>query len=225
MRAILYDVHGNLPALEAVLAETEAAGVSSYVLGGDYVMAGAWPRETLDRLRTLEAEWIRGNTERWLADDHDAPPEVAPLIEFSAQAIGDDDVRRLSSLDGELVLDGAHFCHASPGSDMVPLLPEPADDEEELLAGARERRLVFGHTHLQFQRESAGGIELTNPGSVGAPFDEDHRAAYALWHDDGRIERKRTPYDWQRSVAAIRERLGDAGETPARRLERASFQG
>ena len=64
MLGLLYDVHGNLPALEAVLADCPA---ERYLLGGDYVV-GAWPRETLDRLRELDADWIRGNTERWLVD-------------------------------------------------------------------------------------------------------------------------------------------------------------
>ena len=65
--------------------------------------------------------------------------------------------------------DGVRFCHGSPVSDVRSFLPEPGDDEEELLAGVEEPRLVFGHTHLPFARLSAGGIELVNPGSVGCP--------------------------------------------------------
>ena len=65
MLALLYDVHGNLPALEAVLADCPA---EQFVLGGDYASFGAWPVETVERLRELDAEWIRGNVDRWLAD-------------------------------------------------------------------------------------------------------------------------------------------------------------
>jgi hypothetical protein len=72
--ACLYDVHGNLPALEAVLADAEAAGATRYCLGGDYALFGAWPAETVERLRGLEnAMWIRGNGERWTADAAAAP--------------------------------------------------------------------------------------------------------------------------------------------------------
>ena len=70
--ALLYDIHGNLPALEAVLAD--ASDVDGFLLGGDYATAGAWPRETVERLKELEnATWIRGNADRWLVDRHDAP--------------------------------------------------------------------------------------------------------------------------------------------------------
>jgi hypothetical protein len=90
-------------------------------------------------------------------------------------------------------------------------LPEPADDEAELLDDAGESRLVFGHTHLPFRRTSpVGGIELVNPGSVGMPFDGDHRAAYALLHDDDSIEHRRVAYDHAVVPAALRERYGDA---------------
>ena len=74
MLAALYDIHGNLPALEAVLADARAAGARSWVLGGDFALMGPWPVETLERLRALEgAHWIRGNADRWLADASDAP--------------------------------------------------------------------------------------------------------------------------------------------------------
>jgi diadenosine tetraphosphatase ApaH/serine/threonine PP2A family protein phosphatase len=101
-------------------------------------------------------------------------------------------------------------------------MPEPADDEAELLAGVSEPRLVFGHTHLQFRRRAEGGsVELVNPGSVGMPFDGDPRAAYALLAEDGTLELRRVEYDHEASAAAVRERLGDWAELFARRIERA----
>jgi diadenosine tetraphosphatase ApaH/serine/threonine PP2A family protein phosphatase len=87
-----------------------------------------------------------------------------------------------------------------------------------------EPRLVFGHTHLPFRRISvAGGIELVNPGSVGMPFDGDHRAAYALVHSDRRVEHRRLPYDHAAAAAAVRERWPGAAwvDTVARRIEQA----
>jgi diadenosine tetraphosphatase ApaH/serine/threonine PP2A family protein phosphatase len=106
---------------------------------------------------------------------------------------------------------------------MRSFLPTPADEDAELLAGVRERHLVFGHTHLPFRRESAG-IDLLNPGSVGMPFDGDPRAAYALVHDDGRAEHRRVAYDHAASAAAVRDRFdGEWTDVVARRIETASF--
>ena len=113
--------------------------------------------------------------------------------------------------------------HASPKTDLVSFGPEPADDESELLEGVTERRLVFGHYHLAFARTAARGIELIGPGAVGMPLDGDHRAAWALLHDDGHIEHRRVAYDHASSAARVREVAADApwGEVIAGRLERA----
>jgi diadenosine tetraphosphatase ApaH/serine/threonine PP2A family protein phosphatase len=93
-----------------------------------------------------------------------------------------------------------------------------------LLASVGERRVVFGHTHLPFARSSVRGIELVNPGSVGMPLDGDTRAAYALVHDDGRVEHRRVAYDNAASAMAVRERFpGDWTEVVAGRIERAAL--
>jgi predicted phosphodiesterase len=222
--ALLYDVHGNLPALEAVLADAEARGADGYLLGGDYALFGAWPAETVDRLRVLDADWIRGNGDRWVGGDlSDAPPPVLPAIEACRATLGPAAAAELAALAEQLVRDGVRYCHASPLSDMDGFAPEPRDDDARLLAGAGEARVVFGHTHVQFARRDASGrAELVNPGSVGMPCDGDHRAAYALLGADG-VELRRVDYDWRASAAAVRERLGAAGETAARRIEAASF--
>jgi predicted phosphodiesterase len=115
--------------------------------------------------------------------------------------------------------------HGSPVSDVRSFLPEPAGDEDELLAGVVADRLVFGHTHLQFCRVAARGIELINPGSVGMPFDGDPRAGYALLGDDGDVELRRVAYDHQSSASAARVRFPEFGETIARRIELAAFEG
>jgi predicted phosphodiesterase len=212
--ALLYDVHGNLPALEAVLAD--AGEPDRWLLGGDYATAGAWPRETVERLRELpNATWIRGNADRWLVDRHDAPAPIDAIAERTAELLGEKLAAELYELPESAELDGTFFCHASPRSDMESFLPERVEGEEQLLEGVEAPRVVFGHTHLQFERG-----RLLNPGSVGMPWDGDHRAAYAVIDGD-RVELRRVEYDWRKSVAAVRERVG---ELPARRMELARFQ-
>ena len=220
MLALLYDVHGNLLALEAVLDDAGRAGADRFLLGGDYAVAGGWPRETVERLKQLDASWIRGNADRWLADAPDAPEPMMPVIERAREALGEELVAELATLPETTTEGDVLYCHGSPGSDMKSFLPEPGDSDAELLTGVEAERVVFGHTHLAFARTGPGGIELVNPGSVGLPWDGDHRSAYALVHDDGRVEQRRVEYDWRRAAAAVRERAGDL---PARRLEQARF--
>jgi predicted phosphodiesterase len=221
MEALLYDVHGNLPALEAVLSDAARAGADAYVLGGDYALFGGWPVETVERLRALDpALWIRGNGERWTAAPEEAPddPVVQRAIAAARDALGELRVADLAALPASVERPDALICHGSPASDVRSFLPEPADDEAELLDGVTAARLIFGHTHLPFER-TANGISLLNPGSVGMPFDGDPRAGYALLHDDGTVERRRVAYDHASSAARVRS-FGGWGETVARRLER-----
>jgi predicted phosphodiesterase len=228
MQALLYDVHGNLPALEAVLADARAAGATSWVLGGDYALFGGWPAETVARLRELEpALWIRGNGERWTAQPGDAPDDavVQGAIVSAREALGAETVDDL----GALPFDASHgdtlICHGSPVSDVRSFLPDAADDDAELLAGVTQSRVVFGHTHLPFARR-AGAVELVNPGSVGMPFDGDTRAAYALVHPDGHVEHRRVAYDHAASADQVRRAFADRewAETIARRLEKARMK-
>jgi diadenosine tetraphosphatase ApaH/serine/threonine PP2A family protein phosphatase len=204
---LLYDVHGNLPALEAVLEDCPA---DRFLLGGDYTAFGAWPQETIARLKQLDAEWIRGNVDRWLVDDSDVLDLMKPLIARSRELLGDELARELAALPETTTHDGTLYCHASPLSDMDGFYAEPHESDVERLMGVEAERVVFGHTHLQFARTGPGGIELVNPGSVGIPLDGDHRAGYALLAPDGTIELRRVEYDWRASAAALRERYGDA---------------
>jgi predicted phosphodiesterase len=222
--AILYDVHGNLPALEAVLAD--ARGADSYVLGGDYALFGPFPADAVAALQALpNATWIRGNVERWTAHPDQAPEDelVQEAIEACRAALDARSVAELDALPEQLVIDGVRYCHASPLSDMRSFMPEPTDDEDELLAGTREQRLIFGHTHLQFRRTRSDGVELLNPGSVGLPMDGDPRAAYAFVDGEGEVELRRVEYDRDQAIAGLRERYGDApwAKRSLRRIEKA----
>jgi predicted phosphodiesterase len=225
--ALLYDVHGNLPALEAVLDDAGSEGASRYLLGGDYALFGPWPVETVARLRELQdALWLRGNGERWTTQPDDAPAidVVQGAIAACRGALGDVDVAALAALPELVQLGDALACHASPVSDVRSFLPEPADDEQELLAGVTAPRLIFGHTHLPFVRTTSDGIELVNPGSVGMPFDGDPRAAYAIIRPDGGVEHRRVRYDHEASAAAVRERFdGDWTRVVSARFAEARF--
>jgi diadenosine tetraphosphatase ApaH/serine/threonine PP2A family protein phosphatase len=224
--AILYDIHGNLLALDAVLEDARGAGATRYMLGGDYALFGPWPRETVERLRELDADWIRGNGERWTAHPGDAPQDdvVQGAIAASAAELGDALVGELATLPFDAARDGVRYVHASPVSDVRSFGPDHDDAEEEMLAGVLETRLVFGHTHLAFGRQAESGVELVNPGSVGMPFDGDHRAAYALVRDGGALEHRRVEYDHERSAAKLRERFpGPFAEKVAERIEQARF--
>jgi predicted phosphodiesterase len=211
--ALLYDIHGNVRALQAVLADASGAGGERFLLGGDYALFGPWPAETIDQLRSLRnATWIRGNVDRWTAEPQAAPEDelVRGAIEDCRRAMDESTVLELGALQEHVVLDGTFYCHASPVSDMESFTPMPADREDELLGGVQERRVVFGHTHLQFRRTRADDVELINPGSVGMPLDGDRRAAYALLFDDGSVELRRVPYDVESAVAGLAERFGQA---------------
>ena len=220
MLGLIYDVHGNLPALEAVL--DDASGVDRWLLGGDYALFGAWPLETVERLRELDAHWIRGNGERWTADPHDAPEDARGAISWCAGMLGRDVVAELEALPQSHTDGDTLYCHGSPKSDVDSFMPEAGDDEDDLLEDITAKLVVFGHTHLPFERQTESGIRLVNPGSVGMPFDGDPRAAYAVIGDDGAVEHRRVEYDHRASAEAIRERMGKAGEVPAARIERSS---
>ncbi|HEX6490990.1 MAG TPA: metallophosphoesterase family protein [Gaiellaceae bacterium] len=222
MLGILYDIHGNLAALEAVLAEAERERVDEWLLGGDYCAFGPWPLETLRRLRTLEpATWLRGNGERWLVDPPlDFPPDQSSFL-FAALAttIAELPAREVDELVGLPALaerEEAFYCHGSPLSDVESFGREPAGEDSRLLAGVREQEVVFGHSHLQFRRPGPEETQLVNPGSVGMPLDGDRRAAWAIRRPGGELEFRRTDYEPERAVAKLREY--DWGERVAQRL-------
>ena len=228
MLALVYDVHGNLRALEAVLEDARAAGANRFLLGGDYAAFGPEPVDTLALLRSLpDAVWIRGNWERWCANPGQAlgNPVVQGALDAAVGALDPSDVEELGALPEQIVLDGVRYCHGSPKSDVESWLPAAADTDAELLAGAGEPRVVFGHMHLQFRRTLPGGVELVNPGSTGQPFDGDTRAAYALVDSAGELEMRRVAYDVEAAAAALLKRYAGAewAAVTAKRLRTAQF--
>jgi predicted phosphodiesterase len=220
---VLYDIHGNVPALEEVLSDAEQVGVDRWLLGGDYGTPSPWPLETLARLRELpNATWIRGNGERWLREPPADRPEVMAVYDHFLGGLPEEEIDVLYALPERAELDGVLYVHGSPLSDVDSFAPEPQDGEERLLAGVHDRTVVFGHSHQQFRRPGPSGTTLINPGSVGMPLDGDRRAAWAVSAQPGELEFRRCEYDVERAAAGYRAMGGDFGEFAARRLERGS---
>ena len=223
MLGVLYDIHGNLPALDEVLAQAGSEKVNRWLLGGDYGTPSPWPLETLARLQQLEnATWIRGNGERWLRDPPLDRPGVMESYELFAGGLPADVVESLYGLPPQAELDGVLYVHGSPLSDVESFAPEPEADEERLLADVHDRLVVFGHSHQQFRRAGPTGTNLLNPGSVGMPLDGDRRAAWAVRDDDGEFHFLRTEYDVQRAADAYRAMGGSFGEMAGARIEKGS---
>jgi predicted phosphodiesterase len=223
MLAVLYDIHGSLPALKAVLADAKEAGADAYLLGGDYGAWGPHPLECLELLRALpQTTWIRGNGERWTRDPPLDRPEVVEALRERESGYGTEE-GWLYSLQAQCELDGVLYVHGSPLSDVDSFAAE-ADDERDawMLDGVRDQTVVFGHSHLQFRRAGPKGTTLINPGSVGMPLDGDVRAAYALRRDDGEFEFRRVEYDVEQAAAAYEALEGGFGKMAAERIRRGS---
>src|SRR5947209_9082697 len=216
----MYDLHGNLPALEAVLGDACGVGVDRWLLGGDFGAFSPWPLEVLERLRAVEnTTWIRGNGERWTREPPLDRPEVLEALKERESGYGSEE-GWLYSLQVHVELDGVLYVHGSPLSDVESFPAEPGEDDERMLNGIRDQTVVFGHSHLQFRRPGPNGTTLINPGSAGMPLDGDARAAYAVRHDDGAFEFRRVEYDVEAAAAAYEALEGGFGKMAAQRIRR-----
>ena len=197
--AALYDVHGNLPALEAVLAEVGDADL--IVVGGD-VVGGPFPAETVERLRDLgdRVRWLRGNAERELVEQP-PPREAGPPpgeLERLRAALSDEQVDFVYGLPERVELDveglgRVLFCHATPQNDLdmvTPLTPE--ERLRRILEGVTADAVVAGHTHIQEDRR-VGGVRWVNAGSVGMSYEDEPGAYWVLLGPE--VELRRTEYD------------------------------
>lgn len=187
--AALYDVHGNLPALEAVLAEIP--GDATIVVGGDVCAGGDRPSETLERLRALgdRVVWVRGNADRELSPGMAGLlPEA--LVEAVRGQLTEEQIAFLQSHPHAVRVGDVLYCHASPRND-VDIFTERTPEERIafLFEGLDVPTVVCGHTHTQFERTVAG-VRVVNAGSVGMPY-EDEPGAY--WLLD--LAHRRTPYE------------------------------
>ena len=222
MLAVLYDIHANLPALEAVVAEAREAGAKGFLLGGDLVGFGPFERETLELLDGLPETtiWIRGNGERWMREPPVDRPEVMDVYEQAEPPFDETTIERLYRLPSRTEVDGVVFVHGCVVSDVDSFATEPQDADVLRCGGLTGRTIVFGHSHLQFRRDGPRENKLVNPGSVGMPLDGNTRAAWASW-DGFDFAFHRTEYDIDRAVDAAKG-LGDFGEMMIKRYTTAS---
>jgi putative phosphoesterase len=215
--AVLFDVHGNPAALEAVLAEAEHEGFDELAFGGDLVLFGPDPAGCVDRLRSFGSRLraIKGNTDRYVVDGDGDAAHWADLL-------GDDRLRWLDALPARAELAGqdAVLVHATPRGDEEMLMPDtPEAEVAEMLAATPEHTVLCGHVHIQYRRRVAGH-EVVNPGSVGLPFDGDRRAAWATI-TDGAVELRRTAYDWESIAERVEREAGPFAEMVTTRLRTA----
>ncbi len=215
--AALYDIHGNLPALEAVLAEVEEAEPDVVVVGGDIVL-GPMPGETLELLLGLgeRALFVRGNCDRLMGEEITEGGLNADRARWSAEQLDRGQRAWLAGLpDTQSVdVDGLGqtlFCHGSPRNDEEILTAISSELRvAEAVAGVAEQTVVCGHTHVQFDRATADK-RLVNAGSVGMPYESLPGAYWALLGPG--LELRRTDYDRAAAAEAIRATgFPDAGE-------------
>jgi putative phosphoesterase len=197
--ATLYDLHGNLRALDAVLQQIPDG--TTIVIGGDICAGGTHPSETLERLRALRERvlWLRGNADRELNPGEEglAPAEV---IEATRAALTAEQIAFLHGLPPTVQIGDMLFCHATPRND-VDIFTERTPEEQiaDLFADVEAEIVFCDHTHTQFERTIAGKRVL-NSGSVGMPYED---APGAYWTLD--LVHRRTEYDGAEPPQAGRE--------------------
>ncbi|MCH5585318.1 metallophosphatase family protein [Shimazuella sp. AN120528] len=212
--AVLYDIHGNLPALHAVLEELKSIKPDVLFIGGD-IVSGPMPLQTLETLRNFpgNVQMIRGNGEREVVEVSEG--KTIPFLsekgvekqKWVGEQLTPSDRQFLVELPETMVLEVKGlgeilFCHATPQSDEEIFTPLTPDELVETMFHTVEQPLIFcGHTHLPFVRK-IGDKQIINPGSVGMPFTGAPGAYWALIDENG-FELKYTAYDLEEASKAI----------------------
>ena len=234
--AIFSDIHGNLTALEAVLADLRQTAPDLVLHGGDLADSGSSPVEVLDRIRDLNWPGVLGNTDEMLfrpdslenfASQSKAPASMWAMIREIAAAtraaLGPDRLAWLSQLPMRQIHAPVGLVHASPKSCWQAPSQQATDAElQSIYAPLAQTIVVFGHTHMPFIREIPG-LTLINSGSVGLPYDGDPRAAYALI-DGQTAQIRRVAYDPERELKALKSSPNPGADWTARMLQFASPQ-
>jgi len=201
--AALSDIHGNLPALEAVLADVARESVDAIVVAGDSV-SGPWPSEVFDLLAAVGARMVRGNADRL----EEVTRQDGPLGAWNADHLGATRLATIAEWPLTLALEVGRLgtvlvCHATPVSDEPIYTRVTPDDEVVALLGSVAADVcICGHTHMQYDRTLASGLRLVNPGSVGMPYEGRRGAFWALLGPD--VEFRHTEYDVEATVGSIR---------------------
>ena len=214
--AVVSDVHGNLTALDAVVADLARRGVDQVVHGGDLALAGCQGAKVADRVRDLGWPGIVGNTDEllWRPEEREVQEERAPKLQpllrllfdeyapATRQELGEERIAWLRELPAELRINGVRLVHASPGD--LWRAPMPEAEDEELISTYSDGDVqiaVYGHIHRPYIR-CMHQLTVANSGSVGNPFDGDPRAGYLLL-ESGEVEIVRVDYDIQKEVALV----------------------
>jgi putative phosphoesterase len=204
--AALYDIHGNLAALEAVLAEVPED--ATIVVGGDICAGGEQPSETLARLQGLgdRVVWLRGNSDRELYPGEEG---LAPegVVEAARSKLSDEEIGFLYSLPPTQRIGDVLYCHASPRNDVDIFTERTLEDRlAPLFEGLDVSTVVCGHTHTQYER-TVGNVRVVNAGSVGMPYEEEPGAYWLL-----DLVHRRTPYEGAESKATREEAVSEFTE-------------
>jgi len=215
--AALYDIHGNLPALDAVLKELESIQPDVIVIGGD-IVSGPMPAQTLERLRQLGEKviCIRGNADREVVAAFDGrlsnskmSEEARQVTNWVAQQLERSQRDFLFQLPEQITLQveglgDILFCHATPRSDEEIFTSiTPLERLQSIFTGIEQRFVVCGHTHMQFERQ-VGSVRIVNAGSVGMPYADAPGAYWLLLEPEG-YEFRRTTYDLETAAQHVRE--------------------
>ena len=222
--AVIADIHGNLPALEAVLADTERRAVDRVINLGDCVSGPLWPREVCEMLMSRDDLTVRGNHDRWVAGAN--PARMGASDQYAHAQLNQDHRSWLAALPTSVHADHDILaCHGTPTSDNHYLLEEVLDARlvrakvgtiRERLGDVRARVILCGHSHQQHFLQLSDGPTILNPGSVGCPSyddpgDDPHvsevgspHARYAVLdinEDHISADMIAITYDWKSAVA------------------------
>lgn len=200
MIGILSDIHGNLPALKAVLAAGRGLGCRRFISLGDVVGYYAQPGECIDLLREHEVLNIMGNHDHYMVEGLACPRSrmVSEIMTFQRCVVTPTQVAWLARSVPMLIEGDTHFVHGGPEDPLDQYLYRVNEGS----IPAHARRLFSGHTHVQVLADF-GARQYCNPGSVGQPRDGDPRAAFAVLGDD-EVTLHRVPYDIDKTAAAMK---------------------
>lgn len=225
--AVLSDLHGNMPAIEKVIADLALRQIKRVFCLGDLVSGPLWPKETIEFLMRQDWTYIRGNHDRWLVER--VPERLGPSDVYARQFLNANELDWLASLPATREIDGTFLlCHGSPAKDTTYLLETiehggiRLSSAKDIAAKAGETRLpilLCGHSHTPRAVNLPGGLTILNPGSVGVPAYEDDsdgyfvvengspHARYAILEEcEGKwkAEIVLLPYDHQKAVEQAR---------------------
>jgi putative phosphoesterase len=217
--AIVSDIHGNLTAFEAVLADIQRRAPDLVLHGGDLALMGAQPAEVIDRVRELGWPGVVGNTDEALwrpqeqARQENLAPKLGALLKLifqeyapaTLELLGEERVAWLRRLPAQHRLEDLVLVHAAPDDLWRAPMPDAEDDELSDIYGPLEvATAVYGHIHRPYTRTLTQRLTVANSGSVGMSWDGDPRACYLLI-EDAHLHLVRVEYDVEREAALLME--------------------